>query len=322
MNKLFESLKDNPRTVILDTDIGPDCDDVGAIVTLIHYAKKYGFPIAGICNCTSNRAGTGTLDAVCRRCGLETPPLGQWSHPGFLDDPSCCKYNTTVAKRFSEAYRIGTLHADDEVTFYRRLLANAPDDGVMVITIGMFNNLNALLQSPADAYSPLDGRALVKAKVHSLVSMAATLPAGREYNVIMDYRAAEAIFTTWPTPIYLSDFHIGFPIYTGYSHITDPAAIEADPLPLSYHLYTKNSAHKPVGDNCSYDLTAVQFAAEGEGELYGLGEPGRLEFYAENGGNPDATRFIPDPAGNCRFLCKRAEDAVIADSLNAILRSI
>ncbi len=316
----FESLREKPRTVILDTDIGPDCDDVGALVTLIHYAKQYGFPIAGICNCTSNRAGCGAIDAVCRYCGIETPAIGQWHHPGFADDPPCHKYNDALAERFSPAYADGTLAVEDEVTFYRRLLAAAPDDGVMLITIGMFNDLAALLRSPADKWSPLDGTALVKAKVHALVSMAATLPQGREYNVVMDYTAAKTVFLTWPTPIYLSDFHIGWQISTGFSHITSPADIEASPLSLAYHLYTQGRPEH-VGDNASYDLTAVQFAAIGEGELYTLGEPGRLEFFEEIPGLPDATRFIPDPAGNCRFMQKIVPDATIQASLNDILRA-
>ncbi len=320
MNQLFESLRETPRTVILDTDIGPDCDDVGAIVTLIDYAKKYGFPIAGVCNCTSNRAGTGTIDAVFRHCGMETPALGQWSKPGFMDDPACHKYNDAVAEKFSPAYRDGTLKVEDEVTFYRRLLAGAADDSVMIITIGMFNDLAALLSSQADDLSPLDGAALVKAKVHSLVSMAAILPAGRECNVISDYKSAEAVFAAWPTPIYLSDFHIGVSVRSGYAHMTDPAAIEAHPLALSYHLYTKGWP-TAEGDNASYDLTAIQFAADGEGDLYVLDEPGRLEFYAEIPDLPDATRFVPDPAGNCRFMKKLVEDSVIADRLNAVLRS-
>ncbi len=317
----FEPLSRTPRAVILDTDIGPDCDDVGAIVTLIHYAEQYGFPILGVCNCTSNRAGTGAIDAVFRHCGMATPPLGQWSQPGFMDDPDCHKYNDAVAEKFSPAYRDGTLKTEDEVTFYRRLLADAPDDGVTVITIGMFNNLAALLRSPADGISPLTGMELVRRKVHCLVSMAAILPEGRECNVVKDYRAAEYVLGAWPTAIYLSDFHVGFSVRTGYAHITDPAEVEANPLALSYHLYTREWP-TPTGDNSSYDLTAVQFAVLGEGDLYGLGEPGRLEFYAEKSDAPDlpdATRFIPDPNGKCRFMVKRVPDSVIADSLNEIL---
>lgn len=324
MNHMFEALKQKPRTVILDTDIGPDCDDVGALVCLIDYAKTYGFPIAGICNCTSNKAGTGTIDAVCRWCGIETPLLGQWSKPGFMDQPEYRKYNDTVAETFSEAYRANTLKTLDEVTFYRTLLAAAEDDSVMVITIGMFNNIAALLRSEADDISPLSGIELVKAKVHCLVSMAAILPQGRECNVICDYKAAELVFNEWPTPVFLSDFHIGWQIFTGYEHIQDPAAIAASPLSMAYHLYTKDWTHLPLkGMNSSYDLTAIQFAAEGEGNVYALGEPGRLEFYAEIPDRPDlpdATRFIPDENGKFRFMKKVATDEQIRDLLNGILR--
>ncbi len=321
--KAFEPLCKTPRTVLLDTDIGPDCDDVGALAVLIYYAKQYGFPIGGVCNCTSNKAGNGVIDAICRRCGIETPPLGQWHGEGFMDGVEYCKYNTAVAEAHSEAYRNGTLQVDDEVTYYRKRLAAAKDGDVMVISIGMFNNLAALLESPADDISPLTGVELVKAKVYALVSMAAILPQGRECNVMCDYKASEKVFNNWPTAIYLSDFHIGVNVKTGYAHITDESTIMSDPLPMSYHLYTKawNWEGAVKGQNASYDLTAVQFAALGECELYGLDTPGDLEFYAEVPDLPDATRFIPNPMGNKIFMTKKVPDEAIADSLQKILNS-
>ncbi len=321
--KAFQPLCKVPRTVLLDTDIGPDCDDVGALAVLIYYAKQYGFPIGGICNCTSNKAGNGVIDAVCRRCGIETPPLGQWHGEGFMDSEEHCKYNVAVAEAHSEAYRNGTLVVDDEVTYYRKRLAAAKDGEVMVISIGMFNNLAALLESPADGISPLTGMELIKAKVYALVSMAAILPQGRECNVVSDYKSCEKVFGEWPTPIYLSDFHIGVNVKTGYGHITDPETIAADPLPMSYHLYTKewNWEGAIKGQNASYDLTAVQFAAIGEGELYGLDTPGDLEFYAEIPDLPDATRFVANPMGNKIFMTKKVDDQVIANSLQKILES-
>ena len=321
--KAFEPLCKTPRTVLLDTDIGPDCDDVGALAVLIYYAKQYGFPIGGICNCTSNQAGNGVIDAVCRRCGMETPPLGQWHGEGFMNDAEHRKYNVAVAEAHSEAYRNGTLAVEDEVTFYRKRLAAARDGEVMVISIGMFNNLAALLDSPADDISPLNGMDLVKAKVYALVSMAATLPQGRECNVVSDYKSAERVFASWPTPIYLSDFHIGVNVKTGYGHITDPEAIMADPLPMSYHLYTKdwNWEGAVKGQNASYDLTAVQFAALGICDLYDLNTPGDLEFYAEVPDLPDATRFVENPMGNKIFMTKKVPDEAIAESLQKILSS-
>jgi hypothetical protein len=237
--------------------------------------------------------------------------------------PDIEEYTDAIAERFSEDYRNGTLVVEDSVTYYRRRLAEAEDDGIVIISIGMFNNLAALLRSPADDISPLSGEELIRRKVHHMVSMAAILPEGRECNIICDYPAAETVMTGWPTPIFLSDFHIGFQMFTGYSHITDPDEVQKNALILAYHLYTRG--WPVVGDNSSYDLTAVQFAAEGadagDGAFYDLGEPGRLEFYAapEKPDVPDATRFIPDPNGNLRFMIRKVEKPVVAESLNKIL---
>lgn len=300
------------KSVILDTDMGPDCDDVGALVTLIHYAKQYGFDILGVCNCTSNRSGMGAIDAVSEYCGYPIENLGQWEHPGFMDGPECHKYTDEIAQRFSKKYAQGTLKVSPSVEFYRRTLAAAPDDGVVIITIGMFNTLAALLDSQPDEYSPLCGKDLVIKKVNALVSMAAILPEGREFNVLCDYKASERLFADWPTKIYLSDFHIGWQIMTGY----DPAEPQPDsPLYEAYRLYTAGRC-----TNSSYDLTAVQYAVLGDCELYTLHKDAyRMEFYDAGTGTPDATRAIADPNGRIYFMKKLVDDAVIANSLNQIM---
>jgi hypothetical protein len=93
---------------------------------------------------------------------------------------------------------------------------------------------------------------------------------------------------------------------------------------MAYHYYTRDWNHLPAkGMNSSYDLTSIQFAAEGEGALYSLLDPVDLEFYAAIPEQPDladATRAVPNPEGKFRFMKKEASDEVIRDSLNAILR--
>lgn len=308
MSTSFQPLSITKKSVILDTDMGPDCDDVGALVTLISYAKQYDFDILGVCNCTSNRSGMGTIDAIARHCGYPIENLGQWDQPGFMDDESCHKYTDEIAQRFSEKYAAGTLKVAPSVEFYRRTLASAPDDSVVIIVIGMLNTLSALLDSQPDAYSPLTGKELIERKVSALVSMAAILPQGRECNVLNDYKAAENVFSNWPTAMYLSDFHIGWQIITGFdANKPQPQS----PIYESYRLWTDGRC-----TNSSYDLTAVQFAVLGECDLYGLLEPCRLEFYDEGTGTPDATRTIPDENGRIRFMKKLVDDATIAASLN------
>lgn len=308
----FESLKQKKRAVILDTDIGPDCDDVGALALLLSYASDLDFEVAGICNCTSNLYGTATLDAILSYCGHREIPLGMYSKSGFMDTYE--KYNRYIAEHFSDRLRSGTLQYLPHVPFYRSLLAKAEDGGVILVTIGMFNCLSDLLNSPPDEYSNLSGRELVAKKVYALVSMAALFPEGREFNVFCDPIAAKTVFEDCPVPIFLSDYVLGRSIVSGFSEEMEQTQ-ENNPIFKAYQLYTKDNPHRANYKNPSYDLTAVQFAAEGEGEIYGLTTTGRLEFYNANPEKyplADATRFVEDAEGNIRFLIKRIDDASIA----------
>ena len=316
---MFESLKIKNRSVILDTDIGPDCDDVGALAVLISYAKENNVQILGVNNCTSNIYGSATIDAAVKFCGYPEVTIGMYSKPGFYHDAT--KYNKYVAEKYSEKYNNGTLELLPHVSFYRSLLAGAEDDSVVLITVGMFNALADFLKSGPDKYSPLSGIELAEKKVHAMVSMAAVLPRGREFNVLCDHNASKFVFGNMPCPIYLSDFKIGASVFTGY----DPATAEAHKDDLifdSYYHYTKDWARQ--GFNRSFDLTAVQFAFEGEGDIYSLTKPGRLDFFNEAPDklpNDDATNFVENENGKVRFMVKVADDATIEKLLQTRMDS-
>ena len=311
--EMFEPLKMKKRSVILDTDIGPDCDDVGALAVLFSYARENDVPILGVCNCTSNKYGTATVDAIREYCEYPELALGAYSKPGFYEDAQ--RYNKYIADTYSSKHKNGTLEVLSHVDFYRSLLASAEDDSVVIVTIGMFNAFADFLRSEGDGYSPLSGIELAKKKISSVVSMAAVLPAGREFNVICDYEASKFVFDNCPAPMYLSDFKLGYSIFTGYEP-SDAEKYKNNPIFDSYWLYTNDRARP--GFNRSFDLTAVQFAFEGEGELYSLGESGRLEFFNEAPDRlpyADATKFVPCGDGNIRFMIKNVSDEEIAASL-------
>ena len=50
--------------IILDTDIGPDCDDVGAISVLHALANNGETEILGIMCCTSSQWGAPCINAI------------------------------------------------------------------------------------------------------------------------------------------------------------------------------------------------------------------------------------------------------------------
>lgn len=327
MKEKFVPLSECPRAVILDTDIGPDCDDAGAVAVLIHYAKQYNFPIIGAANCTSNPAGNATLKTLFEFCDYPTPPMAKWDGEGFFDQPQYCTYNTTIAERFQPDYMKNEANnIEAPVSFYRRLLAGAEDNSVMLITIGMFNNIAALLNSSADEYSELDGKSLVQKKVYAVVSMGCKYPEGREFNIYCAKDAAQTVLTEIGVPLYLSDFHIGASAQTNIKDLEERYAAEGrsaeeNPIYLAYRLFTGSFSE----GHCirpTFDLTAVQFAVLGEGEYYGLETgPGRIEFYDGGSGLCDYTRYVPDQNGFVWHMKKTAPDTVIAAELERILKS-
>lgn len=298
MSKDFEPLSTSGNTVILDTDIGPDCDDAGAIAVLCGMKKKYGFEVASIVNCTSNRFGDAAIREIAAFCGLPGVAIGHNVDTDFITDGT--KYNKYIAENMSPDFVNGTLGARDSDEIYREALESAPDGGVTVISIGMFTTLARALRK----YSELFER-----KVSCLVSMACATPQGREYNVFCDVEAARTVLESFPAPIILSGYDIGAHMLTGYPD--EPVELMGvNPLYTAYHLYTDGEDVR-----ASYDLTAVQFAAEGGNGFYSLSEPCRVTVDADGTNHVTLT-----PDGNCRYMIKQKPDEEIAKYLNTFLQ--
>lgn len=303
---VFEPLSEIKRRVIVDTDIGPDCDDVGAVAVLCHYAKLYDIDIAGIIHCTSNPYGAGCIDAVCSYCGFENIAVGTFEKKGFLEDGQ--KYNKNIAAEFPNRFS-GGAEVEDSRKVYRRLLAESDDNGVVLVTIGPLNTVYGLMKSEPDEISPLSGAELIKKKVYTVVSMAGIFPKGKEFNIICDIEAGKAVLEDIGVPVIYSGFEIGIEIRTGF-----PVEMDFDtsknPIARSYRLYSE------TGVNASFDLTAVQFAFMGEKEFYSLSEAGRISVDAKTGEN----EFVYDENGTQYIMKVTVPYSEIADSLNGIIR--
>ncbi len=307
---LFEPLKLVRRSVILDTDIGPDCDDVGAMALLYASAKKYNTNVLGVVSCSSNQYAPGCIDAINKFCGYPDVPVGTYKKGSVLEEDT--KYNRYIAENFSESFANGTLTVHDSVSLYRSLLANSQNNSIIIITIGTLNNIAALIESKPDSISPFSGFDLVKNKVYCIVSMAGFFPSGREFNIVCDGNSAKKVFESKIVPIIFSGFEIGESIKTGFKGLED-SKYKDNPLYLAYKLYTGGGM-----ENASFDLTAVQFAFEGEGENYYLSSPGQMSVDTDNN---DTNSFVPDENGNQYHMIKRISDIEIAHGLNNILQS-
>jgi inosine-uridine nucleoside N-ribohydrolase len=265
--------------VIFDSDMGPDYDDVGAI-TLLHAFADSGYikilatvastkyeGVAAVFNVLNTYfKRPGLLIGVPKGKALELKDSQHWTDTLLLKYPHKIKKNEEVL-------------STTEV--YRKTLASQTDRSVTIITVGFLTNLSDLLHSPADKYSKLSGKELVRKKVKQLVCMAGSFPAGKEWNVRMDAASSKIVFDNWETPILFSGVEIGFTIKTGLPLISNND-IKDSPVKDVYQISIPLSLQDSAG-RMSWDQTAVLIAVKGYKPWWNI-QSGRIKV-AEDGSN-------------------------------------
>ena len=93
------------KNVILDTDIGPDCDDAAALALTTIYTRKSGAQLLGVTHCTSCPWGVGAIRAILKWYGCEEAAVGTLADRDLLDDEDATKYNRALAMTLSEEER-------------------------------------------------------------------------------------------------------------------------------------------------------------------------------------------------------------------------
>ena len=143
---------------------------------------------------------------------------------------------------------------DTAVDTYRKALVAQPDHSVVIASIGYFENLQALLESPPDAVSPLTGAQLVAQKVKMLVAMAGGYPSiAQENNLEGNTPAAQYVAADWPTKLVWSGYEVGNNVHAGQT--ISAVHPSWSPVRAAYEAF--------VGANnwiYSWDLTAVYHA--------------------------------------------------------------
>jgi inosine-uridine nucleoside N-ribohydrolase len=260
----FCTAQQKPVSVIFDSDMGPDYDDVGAI-TLLH-----AFADSGQANILATIASTkyegvagvfSVLNTYFQRPELPIAvPKGQ-----ALDMRDSQHWSDTLLASYPHSINSNS-EAPDAVELYRKLLAAQPDRSVTIITVGFFTNLANLLQSAPDVHSKLNGKQLVQKKVARLVSMAAKFPSGKEFNVEKDAPASQVVFKNWPTEVICSGFEIGEKIKTGLPLIQNKA-IQNSPVKDVFRISMRLAKEDAAG-RMSWDQTAVLIAIKGYQPYY------------------------------------------------------
>jgi len=260
------STGNKPVNLIFDTDMAPDYDDVGALAML--HAMADAGEVNILATVSSNKCETAIpcIDVLNTYFGRPDIPLGvlKGEGPDRTTWHAGLRWTDELPKRYPHRVR-SSEESEDALKVYRRVLSQQPDNSVTIVTVGFFSNLKNLLLSEADEYSPLNGRELVKTKVNELVSMGGMFPEGKEFNVEVDAKASQIVFSQWPTPIILSGFEIGHEILTGKTLIeTYPGN---NPVSDTYAMCLPQD--DPLGRH-SWDQTATLVAVRGFSDYFDI----------------------------------------------------
>lgn len=283
------------KKIILDTDIGPDCDDCGALAVICDAHKKGKVELLGVTHCTSDLHSINVIAAINDWFGVNVP-IGQTDRKGFFEDAT--KYTKPISDEYT-----GSLKASGKplpttekpVPLLRRLLAE--NSGVTFVLIGPLGNFAELLDSPPDDISPLDGAGLIKKSVDKVVIMGGDFlnTETPEFNIKCDIPAAKKTAAKCPVDIIWCGFEAGLNVITGETLRECP---EEYPVRRAYDLFTDGSFRRQ-----SWDLVTALYSVEPDDEGWLLSDEHLVDF------GDDGRVLISDGKGS-RWVRHRDEKAL------------
>ncbi len=288
-----------PVPIIYDTDMGNDVDDAVALAILHALESRGEARILAVTITKDHPEAAPYVDLVNTFYGRGGIPIGMVKN-GKTPEASQMIHVPVTARDGNGALLyprrvVSGNDAPDAVTVLRKTLAAAEDGSVVIVQVGFSTNLARLLDSPADAISPLTGRELAARKVRLLSAMAGQFPTGKpEYNVRIDIPAARKVFGEWPSPIVASGFEIGLSMKMPASSVEHDmmAWTKHHPVADAYRAYAKMPYDRPT-----WDPTAVLYAVRPEHGYFGLSEAGRIVVHDDG-----RTTFETAPGGRHRYL--------------------
>jgi inosine-uridine nucleoside N-ribohydrolase len=278
-----------PDKIILDTDMGSDCDDAGALALLHRYADLGLVEIIG-CIYSSGKVpfGAGIIEAINIYYGRPDIPIGAYYGNEVGDHVD--KMTAEKLVRDTAAFKNSIIYntdAEEQTRLNRKLLSSHDDQSITYITIGHTKGLYELLVSEPDDISPLTGHELVRTKIKRWIAMGG-VGAINENQVFANdwnlFRNGTARYTKYlvenfPRPVYYSNG--GTHVLTGKSlKYTPPGNI----VRTVYRDWLWNLSRRTLDDQRpSWDLIAVYFAVEGLGDFLKDSGKGWMEVDVEKG---------------------------------------
>ncbi len=154
------SASSRAKAVIIDTDFASDSDDVIAVRLAMCLQDAEMLDIRGIALSTTYSRSPLAVHSLCYQDGYGSIPVAMDTSGNGV------QVHTEYVDVMSEMARSRSDY-DQPVQMYRRILSES-DTKVNIITLGFLQNIQVLMNSKPDQYSPLTGRELISEKVDTL----------------------------------------------------------------------------------------------------------------------------------------------------------
>ncbi len=308
------------KTIIFDTDLGGDCDDVMALDLLLSAHKRNIINFVGVAYSADAMSGVPCIHCILNQHGYGNIPIGRAPiKEGTVTRSDV--YASAVANAFANDDTPKYETTDCAVAFYRKLL-NEYDNITLVVT-GFLTNIAALFDSQPDEISPLSGRELVKQKVDEIAIMGCnfshqnninpvnefvnedgTVRAVTEWNIYCDIPAAQTVASTSPVKLVFCPFELGYKMLTGVEMTAKGGREHADSLSFI--------VHGSQNGRDSWDPATALYAVFGTDGIFDITEAGRVEI-----DDAGVANFYPDENGNSYYLKYIGTQKAIADRIDA-----
>ena len=286
------------KLLFIDTDLGGDCDDVGALALANIFHNKNFIEILGMTHTTSLNWGWNCIDIVNHYYGNDNINVGVTSRKNYCVE-NTNRYAEKMVKTLGDENLIKKSYPNS-IKLMRETLSKAENGSVTMVFIGQLANASDLLDSLGDEISLLSGVELVKEKVKEFVIMGGLFKEENEtvmfcgneyhseYNIVCDIYSSKNVVKKCPVPIIFSDFKVGYQVHTG-----GPLLKEDDlshPVTFAYKTFQNNPRE-------SWDLLAVWYAALGCDDLFTISNKGIVSVLDDG-----TTIFKENEFGNHYYL--------------------
>lgn len=318
----------------MDTDLGFDCDDAGAIALadILHNNGKIS--LLAVTHSVNRQIGGAAIKCIDRYYGNPSVPVGiagryaidadrfyeefyakfryADSFSGWKEKPSFYKLFEGLKKEESEHGFSSAVDVTADALF------GCEDDSVTFVCIGQANNVADMLEEvPLGRYG-MTRRELFLKKVRNIVIMCGNFMEYEkeyllgdlywkgEFNVLLDIASAKKLFSYTDFPIYVLDFNQGADVLAG------SGLREQTDNPVR-KMYLAHGDGKRL-DLPAWDIMTVMFASGVFDEMFTVGESGTVTI-DDNGKSVFRTG-----AGSHRLIRRKAAADEFSAVINEVLR--